>query len=397
VKPRLLYVTNRYRTYDVMMYDMFATEFDLRVIWIGPSPDNEPLPPRLRERFPYWLVSDSRAILTPRDVRRNLRLFWLTVREGRDRDLIVTSTSDSWKARVVFAGARACGVPIALRKEKWRDRIKQPTGARGVYWRAQLRVTDYMERTAAAMLVGGQMQERYLLDRGLPQQQLVTFRNLHPDFAAYPSDRAEVERLRRIKGGRVGFLYLGRIIPRKGLAPLLRAFRRLGDGAVLFVVGAPIQVDDGRGTVSSTYFDECRSIAGDDPRIVFMPAVPPDRVQDVFAAADVFVHPHVAEVDGVDVHEGWGSVITESASMSKPIITTDRVASAYDIIDNGRNGFRVPTENLEDELYKAMRYFVDHPESIEKFGAVSRRRFIEFVDATPNIAGLNHIIERVRT
>lgn len=391
---RVLYVANRYRTYDRLMFETLASSFELRVIWISPPPVNEPVPAAVSERVPSSTLSADPTILTPRDVRRNARLFKLVADRGHDCDLIITSTSDSWKARVVYAAARMVGVPIALRKEKWRDRRDQPQGLRGVYWRTQLRVTDYMERTAAAMLVGGSAQARYLRERGQARE-VLPFRYLHPDLAALPVDHVEVERLRALKGRRVGFLYLGRIIPRKGLATLLRAFRQVRGDAMLFVVGAPIEIDDGRGRVSSDYFAECRQLAEQDSRIVMLPAVRPDRVHDVFAASDVFVHPHEAMVDGSDVHEGWGNVITEAASMAKPIITTDRVASAFDVVDDGRTGFRVPTDSLEAELVRAVQFFVDNPETVAPFGEAARRRFVEFVDPQCNVTSVRTILDAV--
>jgi len=353
------------------------------------------VPASLAAAMQSWTVGDDPAILTPRDLVRNARLFKLACDHGHDCDLIITSTSDSWKARVVYAAARLIGVPIALRKEKWRDRRDQPKGLRGLYWRAQLRATDYMERTAAAMLVGGQVQERYLRERGRAHE-ILPFRYLHPDLATMPVDDAEVARLRALKGDRVAFLYLGRIIPRKGLAPLMRAFRQVRGNAMLFVVGAPIRVDDGRGAVSADYFDECRELARADARVVMLPAVAPDRVRDVFAAADVFVHPHVASVDGSDVYEGWGNVITEAASASKPIITTDRVASAFDMVDDGRIGFRVSADNLEPELVRAMQFFVDTPDAIARFGRAARQRFVEFVDPAYNVASVRQILDAGR-
>ncbi len=396
-RARVLFVMNRFRTYDLRMYEVLADAFELRNVWISPPPANEPVPAALAARMRSCIVDENDEIITPRDVRRNAALFRLTAREGRDCDLIIASTSDSWKARVVFAAARVVGVPIAFRKEKWRDRAEAPAGARGLYWRMQLGLTDYLERHAAGVLVGGSKSTEYLLGRGLDREQIAPFRYLHPDLAQTPLRADVVDGLVRQKGARVGFLYLGRIVPRKGLLPLVRAFRRLlasGRDAVLFVVGAAIEADDGRGGVSSAYRDACQRLAADEPRIIFLPPSAPRHVQDYYAAADVFVHPHEAQVDGADVHEGWGNVITEAASMGKAIITTDRVASAFDVVEDGVDGFRIATARLEDGLVEAMAKLVDDRGLAPTLGAAARRRFEEFCDPATNVASLHYLIER---
>ncbi len=396
--PRVLCVMNRFRTYDLRMYEVLADAFELRVIFVGPAPAGEVMPAALAARVHTCVMGGDDDKLSMRDVRRSAALFRLVAREGRGCALIVTGTSDSWKARVVFAAARAIGVPIALRKEKWRDHVGAvPPGLLGVYWRAQLGITRRMERAADAMLVGGSQAAAYLERGGVAPARIAPFRYLHPDLAGKPLRADVVADLRARKGSRVAFLYLGRVMHQKGLRHLVRAFRALLDGgrdAVLLVVGDPIAKDTGRGMVSIEYYEECKRIAAGEPRIVFFPAAPAEHVQDYYAAADVFVHSHQADVDGVDVHEGWGNTITEAASMGKAIIATDRVAAAFDIVSVGENGFRVPVADLEPGLVAAMARFVDEPGLAARFGAVSRRRFEEFVDARLNVASLEQAIAR---
>ena len=398
MKPRVVMVSNRFRSYDLLMYEVLSDAFELINIWISPPPTNESIPPALAAKMTSLVVDDEAAVLSPRDVRRNAQLFRLVVREGRGAALIIASTSDSWKARVVYGAARACGVPIALRKEKWRDHLHEhPSGARGLYWRMQARWTLHIERHAAGMLVGGSRAAAYLVERGVDAERVFPFRYLHHDLADKPVRADVVDELRRRKGGRIAFLYLNRIMHQTGLDHLIRAVLAMlatGRDAVLFVVGDPIAKDTGRGMVSVEYYEECKRLAAGEPRVIFFPATPPQHVVDYYTAADVFVHSHQAEVDGVDVHEGWGNVITEAASMEKALIATDRVAAAFDLIVEGENGFLVPVARLEPGLAEAMARFVDRPELARRFGVASRRRYEAFVDARLNVASLNEIIAR---
>jgi glycosyltransferase involved in cell wall biosynthesis len=380
-----------------MAYEVLAEAFDVHMVWISPPPANDPIPPSLGDKIDSTVVDGSPDVLTPRDVRRNIALFRTIVRLARGRDLVIASTSDSWKARVVYAAARVAGVPVGFRKEKWRDKNLPLRGARAVYWSVQRWLTDYIERHAAGVLVGGTAAEHYLVERGMPRERISQFRDLHIDTATRPIDQAAVANLRRLKRDRIAFLYIGRIIPRKGLATLISAFRRVdpdGHRAVLFAVGDPIRVHDGRGDISTDYYDDCVRRADNATNVIFLPSAPPERVQDYYAAADVFVHPHEAQVDGVDVYEGWGVVVTEAASMAKPIIASDRVASARDVVIDGDNGFLVSSERLEDGLATAMRRFVESPELLARCSDRSRRRFEQFLDPAVNIASVNKLIAR---
>ncbi len=284
-------------------------------------------------------------------------------------------------------------MPIAYRSDIWRDVVSGAAG--GLNARVQRRITRWMERRAAAVLVSGVKAAAHAAESGVARERILPFRYLHPDLFARSRDTVTLDRLRAIKGGRVAFLYLGRVMEQKGLLPLIQAFRAVldtGRDAVLMVVGAPITEDDGRGRVSESYFAAARRLAADESRIVFLGQAAPADVHNYYAAADVFVHPHVASVDGHDVHESWGNVITEAACMGMPIIATDRIPAAFDIVETGRNGYLLPAERLVAELPGALRSFVDAPELVARYGRESRRRYEVFADPTLNITALERVI-----
>lgn len=393
-RQRVVLVMGKYRTYNARMYEALADAFDVHVIWINPPPAHEAVPEAIPMR--WEIVARNPNKLRPGSLRRNTALFRRVVQAARGADLVVASHSNSWKAQVAFAAARACGVPIALVRERWRD-SSQGALTRRLYRHLRLRITDAMERRAVGMLARSTKAAEYLVARGVPHDRIETFTYLHPDWSHLPRDHALIERLRRDHAGRVVFLYLGRVIPRKGLVPLVRAFRSVlatGRDAVLLVVGEAITEDTGHGAVSTSYIAEAKRLAGDDPRIVFLGHVEPQLVHNYYAATDVFVHPHVATVDGHDVHEGWGNVITEAACMSMPIVTTDRVAAAFDIVEPGSNGFVIDSTRIDDDLPRALAPFIDRPELVQEFGRRSRARFEAFIDPVNNIAALDHLIAR---
>jgi glycosyltransferase involved in cell wall biosynthesis len=380
------------------MYEALAEAFDLAVIWISPAPANEPLPSELARLLEGHVVDRDETILAARDAYRNLALFRLVRAVGKRCDLIIASTSDSWKARVAYAAASTIQTPIAFRKERWYDRAMSPR-PRGIYRRLQQRITESLECRAHGILVGGSRAASYVEGRGVRRDRIHPFRYLHPDLAAVPVDLHNADQLVARKQGRVMFLYLGRVMRQKGLRTLVEAFLALlatGRDARLLVVGGPITTDEGRGHVSVDYYDSCVELARQEPRVMFLPPAAPERVQDFYSAADVFVHPHVQRVDGVDVYDGWGNVVSEAACMGKPIIATDRVASAFDLIVDGHNGFRLPSATLDADLVRAMSRFVDDPALIPMFGRRSRQIFEHFVDPAINVASIRTVVAHAR-
>ncbi|MBA2734773.1 MAG: glycosyltransferase [Acidobacteria bacterium] len=72
-------------------------------------------------------------------------------------------------------------------------------------------------------------------------------------------------------------------------------------------------------------------------------------IVDVLSAVDVFVHPSLAE--------SFGQVIVEALALGKPVVSTD-VGVSREIIENGVNGFLVPTGNsaaLQEAMEKILR------------------------------------------
>ena len=109
-------------------------------------------------------------------------------------------------------------------------------------------------------------------------------------------------------------------------------------------------------------------------KVFFTGLINPADKPDYFAIADLFVHPHT---DMGELTEGWGLVINEAASMSLPIITTDRVGSAPDLVINGENGYIAQAGNIVQLSEKIEELLCDETKLIE-FSLASRRAFEKY-------------------
>jgi glycosyltransferase involved in cell wall biosynthesis len=86
---------------------------------------------------------------------------------------------------------------------------------------------------------------------------------------------------------------------------------------------------------------------------------------DAYAAADLFVLPS-------KLHETWGLVVSEAMNFGLPVVVSDKVGCAADLVHPGRNGVIVPHDDA-GALAHAIGTLLADPSLRQFFGAESRR------------------------
>ena len=87
-----------------------------------------------------------------------------------------------------------------------------------------------------------------------------------------------------------------------------------------------------------------------------------DELAQRYVDADVFAL--------LSRHEPWGVVVNEAAASRLPLVLSDRVGAAYDLLQDGENGFLVPVDDA-DAAASALRKLTD-PELRRRQGERSR-------------------------
>jgi glycosyltransferase involved in cell wall biosynthesis len=201
----------------------------------------------------------------------------------------------------------------------------------------------YFMRTADACLPYGTRQVRDLAAMGVDPARMV----VAPITALAPDRPPTPESMR--SGRDTRFLFVGRLIERKGLDVLLEAFARF-EGGELWIAG------DGP-------LDEAVSAAAaQDRRIRLVGHVAGEDLGDLYRESDVLVVP--------SLYEAWGLVVHEGLAHGRPVIATDQVGAADDLIDPGVNGYVVPAASAE-ETARAMRSVAEWTDE-QRIGAVRR-------------------------
>ncbi len=140
----------------------------------------------------------------------------------------------------------------------------------------------------------------------------------------------------------VRILYCGSLIRRKGVDILARAFHRLGrqrQEVTLSVAGTgPLRA----------FMERALSCLGQ--RVRFHGFVPWEELPNAYAQADILCAP--------SRYDGWGLIVPEGMAAAMPVIATDRMGSALELLEHGRNGWRIGADD-EDCLYAALCAAVD--------------------------------------
>ena len=93
----------------------------------------------------------------------------------------------------------------------------------------------------------------------------------------------------------------------------------------------------------------------------------------LYPLADVFVLPSVIETQGM--------VAIEAMFFAKPVIVTNAIVSASELVVNGENGYIVDHKNV-DSLEEKLIYLKEHPAEVLKMGKMSRDHSRNFTTKT---------------
>ena len=202
-------------------------------------------------------------------------------------------------------------------------------------------------KSSDAWLVYGSRHARDIVELGADPDRTV----IAPITAVVPDAPPPQHRMPWI--GPVRYLFVGRLIERKGVDIMLDAFKRLDEGELWIAGDGPVH-------------ETVEAAARRDPRIRLLGHVAGDALSETYRQSDVLLVP--------SLYEPWGLVVHEGLAHGLPVITTDQVGAAHDLIDHGRNGY-VVRAGSSDELNASMRWIRDWTqEKWEDVPACSRER-----------------------
>jgi glycosyltransferase involved in cell wall biosynthesis len=245
-------------------------------------------------------------------------------------DVVVVSGWSTFASQAAIAWCRRRGVPYLPLVEShdlgprkgWRRAVKSA-------------VVPRVLRGAAGALALGTASRDSLVERGAPRERIRVFANTIDVPAWEERQRGLAQRrseLRTELGAGADDLVLlsvARLGPEKGLDTLVRGVAAARDPKLLLVVAG-----DG------PQRRQIEALAqGLGVRMRLTGDLSAERIAEAYAAADVFAL--------LSTRETWGVVVNEAAASGLPLVLSDRVGAAYDLLSDGENGFLVGAGDVD--------------------------------------------------
>jgi glycosyltransferase involved in cell wall biosynthesis len=312
-----------------------SAEIELRVDYMeAAAPDSpwpeKPLPPYSRVLPGFWFpIGAARCHMN------------FPAPDYRGYDLVVLNTLMSATAQWLMR--------TGLRRKPWifwGERFaEKPPGRRDALHN---RLTAPLHRAAAIVGIGSIAERQYAARFPEPRHFCIPYHcELDPFLNAprLPRDLAEMT-----------FFFCGQMIARKGLDHLLQAFTAvatLHPRARLLLAGREAELPLLLASLP----------AGVRERVEYAGFQPPEELPRLFARADVFVLP--------SRYDGWGVVVNQALGAGLPVICSDAVGAAYDLVEEGVNGTLFPTGDVA-ALIACMERLTCDPGLAARWGAASR-------------------------
>jgi len=155
-------------------------------------------------------------------------------------------------------------------------------------------------------------------------------------------------------GNKKTVLFLGRLVPYKGIKYLIEAFQGIQDAILLIVGDGPLR-------------EELCEQASGVKNIVFVHDVPGKELPQYYAACDLFILPSVTR------QEAFGITLIEAMASGKPCITTNISGMPYVV---GDCGVKVEPANPKS-LSEAIQKLLINKKNREEKGLCGRKRVME--------------------
>jgi glycosyltransferase involved in cell wall biosynthesis len=269
-------------------------------------------------------------------------------------DVVVVSGWSTFAAQAALAWCRVRRVPYVLL-------VVSHDAGRRAGWRSTVNgaVVPRVVRGAAGVLVVGSLARDSVLARGARADGIRVFANT-VDVAGFGEQadalagrRGELRRALGLVEDDVAVLSVSRLAPEKRHDLLIGAVAAAGDPRLALVLVGDGPERDALERLASTSGVRL-TLAGDRPW---------DEIAEAYVAADVFAL--------LSERETWGVVVNEAAACGLPLVLSDRVGAAADLLRDGDNGVLVPAGDTAPAA-AALVQLARNPELRHAMGARSR-------------------------
>ncbi len=249
---------------------------------------------------------------------------------------------------------------IVMSETKWDDEPRQ-------WWKEKLKYWLYIRKFDAA-LVGGKLHRDYLVKLGFPHDHI--FYGYDAVDNDYFIKQAKIARQNPLQAkqrqqqipAQPYFLVLTRLLKRKNVDSLIKAFanyrQQLKNNLAwdLVICGSGEEEANIRQLINELKINHYVHLPG---------FIPYQTLGDWYGLAGALVHPALIEP--------WGLVVNEACAAGLPIICSNTVGAASELVENGKNGLLFDPKDILDITRALINISQMDTEARVKMGDLSQK------------------------
>lgn len=335
-------------------------------------PYREPIFERLSERYDVtFYITDETDIETEYPdlnlAEPGLASLFSELRQG-DYDVIIAPEYMTAAAWVSHMGGQLSSTPVVQWTEIWdvptKSTMSDKLNRIGIYL-SSLLGTGY--------IVPGTAQKKYIQDT-VGNTNIFTA----PNATHIKQSKANSELPVSIPDSEFLILFLGQVIERKGVHTLLNAVESAdlpADEVSVVIAGG------GNEDYIESVTEHAKNL---DPSVEVVGWVPSEQVSDYYSHADVYVLP--------SKHDPWAISVVEAMQAETPVIVSNAVGAAHDLVAEGETGYVTPVKNASVIAHRLETLYSD-PELQQEMGLNAKERVSELATYDGMESGFVNAIE----
>ncbi|MEM3486573.1 MAG: glycosyltransferase [Candidatus Methanomethyliaceae archaeon] len=278
---------------------------------------------------------------------------------------------------ICFISARLRRKPFMVFSERWFYEQLKVGIIRKIYRMFDFRVFAFCAKRAQICIAcGGSKQIEYFKRCGVEEQKLVSVPYISNVVTKAMSESALRRGANAIRselelGGAIVVMCVARLVMYKGSQYLLEAIKKVSvdhgrTNVRLVIVGGGDYYDSGE-----FYGEELENLSitlGISRIVRFVGFIDSNELCYYYYMCDLLVYPSIA----ITFADTGCLPVSDAMFFSKPVIATDAVGYAHDLVRDGFNGFLVPPRD-SDAICKAIIKTIESKERCKEMGRNSKR------------------------
>ncbi len=238
----------------------------------------------------------------------------------------------------------------------------------------------------SAVLSGSKARDFYCNKLDVNRDKTFIAYNTTIDTKKHIQDQAQnnkvFQQLQTIRPQKI-ILYLGRIVPYKGLDVLIQAMVEISHNYDLVIVG------DGEFKI------ECQALVKQlnlENRVHFLSACASNQAPYYYKNCDIFVLPAQFKLKDNVQMESWGFTVNEAMALEIPVVATDAVGAGFDLIIDTVTGGLAKASDVSS-LSAKINFIISHNQN-NKIGTQARKHLLKVCNYQDNYLAYKQAINK---